>query len=76
MDPYTEKTSRSRMSEHHAQKSRKQDSRRRSNCRRFGRKFSGLPKGKALEYLDGISAEKIQEFLAEDSRGQRTSFVL
>lgn len=47
-----------------SQKSRMQDSLRRSNCRRFGRKLNGLPKGQALD-LDGIPAKKIQELLAD-----------
>jgi hypothetical protein len=53
-----------------------EDSLRRSNCSsRYGRKLNGLPKGNTLD-VDGIPAKKIQEFLAEDRRGQRTSFVL
>lgn len=42
-----------------------QDSLRRSNCRRFGRKLNGLPKGKALDLDGGIPAKKIQELLAD-----------
>ncbi len=63
--------------EEKCQKSKMEDSLRRSNCSsRYGRKLNGLPKGKALDWDGGIPANKIQELLAEDRRGQRTEDIL